>query len=109
MIPEYDTVAMQQYTEKYGTEDITPTPGVTAAIDITPDVTSSPDVTVTEIPATGKPVSEDADTPSSSDTGEDREKTSGIHPITLTIVLIGLAALIAAFIFIMKKNYQNRK
>ena len=109
MIPEYDTVAMQLYTEKYGTEDITPTPGVTAAIDITPDVTSSPDVTVTEIPATGKPERTDADTPSSSDTGEDREKTSGIHPITLTLVLIGLAALIAAFIFIMKKHYQNRK
>ena len=108
MIPEYDTAAMQLYTEKYGTDDITPTPQVTAAVDISPAVTDAPDLSITDIPATGKPERTDPDNTASSDNGEEPEKTSGIAPVTLIIVLAGLAAFIIALIFIMKKHKKEQ-
>ena len=109
LIPEYDTVAMQLYTEKYGAEELSPTPDITTVPDVTPDVTSAPDATVTEPPITDNPDPGKTGTEVSADTDSDTEKESGIHPVTLIMVLVGLAAFVTAFIIIIKKYYKNRK
>ncbi len=109
MIPEYDTVAMQLYTEKYEAEELSPTPDITTVPDVTPDVTSAPDATVTEPPITENPDPGKTGTEVSADTDSDTEKESGIHPVTLIMVLVGLAAFVTAFIIIIKKYYKNRK